>query len=377
MKKIVSLLTAAVIAISCLGMSSNAFAADAKNTVTVTVSGTQYNNIVQDAISDLNAARNAGGYSDIVLDDTLTKIAQKRAAEAILYFDVDSNGNELLPDGNRASTYFSDGGIGEFTAQTVAATASVDSVFDFISALASDDTLAKTYNSIGLAVFKRADTVAIYAVISLNKSSTPYTVNTAADYKLNVSLLIKNIYAAETEFIRSKNGKYYTFETSIVCMSLNGDIFKLANSQLTYSSTKPAILKIKDNRGFSKKKGKAVVVAKNKSGTVVAKTEATITVSAVKIVISKANSPKKKKLYVKWQKNVSNANGYQIQYSTDKKFKKGVKTVTVKGKNNISKTIGKLKSGKTYYVRVRAYADQGFGEKLFAPWGKAKAVKVK
>ena len=43
----------------------------------------------------------------------------------------------------------------------------------------------------------------------------------------------------------------------------------------------------------------------------------------------------------------------QIQYSQDKSFKKGVKTVTAK-KNASSKKIRKLKSKKTYYVRFES-----------------------
>ena len=73
----------------------------------------------------------------------------------------------------------------------------------------------------------------------------------------------------------------------------------------------------------------------------------------------------------------SNAAGYQIQYTTDKKFKKGVHTVTVKGKSKASKTIGKLKSKKKYYVRIRFYVDQGDNEKMYGDWSKKQSVKIK
>lgn len=80
----------------------------------------------------------------------------------------------------------------------------------------------------------------------------------------------------------------------------------------------------------------------------------------------------KKQFKVKWKK-VSIADGYKIQYSTDKKFKKGVKTVTVRGAKTTSRTIKKLKKNKKYYVRIRAY-------KIKAPypsWSKVKTVKTK
>lgn len=57
-------------------------------------------------------------------------------------------------------------------------------------------------------------------------------------------------------------------------------------------------------------------------------------------------------------KKVSGASGYQLQYSTSKKFTaKTTKSVTVKASKNVilSKKISKLKSNKRYYVRVRAY----------------------
>ncbi|MBQ7740852.1 MAG: fibronectin type III domain-containing protein [Eubacterium sp.] len=68
-------------------------------------------------------------------------------------------------------------------------------------------------------------------------------------------------------------------------------------------------------------------------------------------------SRKGKKMTVKWKK-VADASGYQIQYSTNKKFKKA-KTVNVKGSKASKKQIKKLKNNKKYYVRVRAYRTVG------------------
>ena len=64
----------------------------------------------------------------------------------------------------------------------------------------------------------------------------------------------------------------------------------------------------------------------------------------VKVASAKAG---KKSVKVTWKK-VKGIKGYQIQYSTNKKFKKGNKTITVKSAKSTSATIKKLKSKKTH-----------------------------
>ena len=59
---------------------------------------------------------------------------------------------------------------------------------------------------------------------------------------------------------------------------------------------------------------------------------------------------------VKWKKVPKEVTGYQVQYSTNKKFpKKGSKTLTVKGNKQFSRTITGLAQGKRYFVRARTY----------------------
>lgn len=69
--------------------------------------------------------------------------------------------------------------------------------------------------------------------------------------------------------------------------------------------------------------------------------------------------------------------GYQVQYSTSKKFtKKTTKTVKVATKKKLNKKIKGLKSGKKYYVRVRAYKMNG-KKTVYSAWTTKKSVKVK
>ena len=82
---------------------------------------------------------------------------------------------------------------------------------------------------------------------------------------------------------------------------------------------------------------------------------------------------KKYKVLIKYKK-VSHAYKYEIQYSTNRKFKAS-KTKTRRTKK-IKYTITKLKNKKTYYIRVRAYRYQ-FGERVYGKWSKVRKLKIK
>ena len=68
--------------------------------------------------------------------------------------------------------------------------------------------------------------------------------------------------------------------------------------------------------------------------------------------------------------------GHKVQVSTDKKFKKAVKTKIVRGASKTSLKVTKLKSKKTYYVRVCSYKKAGKSA-VCSGWSKAQKVKVK
>lgn len=77
------------------------------------------------------------------------------------------------------------------------------------------------------------------------------------------------------------------------------------------------------------------------------------------------------KIKLSWKKQ-SNATGYQIKYSTDKKLKKNVTTIAVKSPDTITKTFSKLKYNTKYYFRVRAFkVNVGNGK-----WSKICKIKT-
>ena len=89
----------------------------------------------------------------------------------------------------------------------------------------------------------------------------------------------------------------------------------------------------------------------------------------------------KRKFTVKWKKakKSESVSGYQIQYSTDKKFKKNVRTKKC-GKKRNSLTVSKLKAKKKYYVRMRKFRNvkkDGKKSRIYGSFSKVKKVKVR
>lgn len=74
-------------------------------------------------------------------------------------------------------------------------------------------------------------------------------------------------------------------------------------------------------------------------------------------------------------KKVAGAAGYEVQYSTSKKFTK--KTTKSKTTKKTSYTVKSLKDKTTYYVRVRAYKLDKNGKKVYSKWTSTTKVKTK
>ena len=92
------------------------------------------------------------------------------------------------------------------------------------------------------------------------------------------------------------------------------------------------------------------------------------------VTTSTVTSKKKRSVYLRWKKQ-KYAGGYEIYRGTGKK--KGYKKVkTIKGGSKVSWTDKKVKGGKTYYYKIRAYRKIG-GKKSVSGFSKVKRVKVK
>lgn len=379
MKRILSLLLSLVMAIgtfTCFAATASA----ATKTVDITIKGTEYNSIVDDAVASINEDRAMDGNSTLKIDKKLTAVANKRAKEAMLYHDL-----LTLPNGATIKKY-----IPDYTGSTYAiygvimtkkpTKATLESE---LHALVNDNSF-KYGKSVGIGVFgaKGYDNEYVYTVyvIASGKDSTDVQKefkDKSTSTKIPVSTDKIEIFLDTTK-TDNKHGriKYATvayFEKGVI-------MFYNVSDQFTVTSSNNKALKEKGGWLYIKGNGKYKLYAQSKntkSYKVTVLSDKISNVNTKKHTV-KAKSTKKKAVKVTWKQIYKDVTAYEVQYSTSNKFsKKTTKTVVVKGKGNTSKTISKLKSKKTYYVRVRAYTDQTNNEKLYTPWSKTVKVKVK
>lgn len=175
------------------------------------------------------------------------------------------------------------------------------------------------------------------------------------------------------------NGSLTTKAKSTVNTAVGSKSFTLgakatAGMKVSYTSSNKKVVTVSSNGTVSVKGTGIATITVTASGS----NYNTITKKITVKVSPKKQSVKakaaKKKLTVTWTKD-KNATGYQVQIATKKTFK-GAKTYTVKSYKTNKKVISKLKSKKTYYVRVRAYKTSG-KTKLYGAYSTVKSYKVK
>lgn len=93
-----------------------------------------------------------------------------------------------------------------------------------------------------------------------------------------------------------------------------------------------------------------------------------------KVKISVLKSSKAGQLAVNFGK-ITGAKGYETAYSTNKKFPASSTKKTVSA--SAGAMLKKLKSGKKYYVRVRAYLLDSAGNKVYGSYSTVKSIHVK
>ena len=146
------------------------------------------------------------------------------------------------------------------------------------------------------------------------------------------------------------------------------------NGKLTYQTSNKSVAAVDAN-------GKVTVKAPGKT-TITVKAAATDTYKTAtkKITITVApkkqrialNNKKAAQLTVKWNKN-KKVSGYEFVYADNKNFKKAK---TVRKSNATTYTVKKLKTGKTYYVKARAYKTVA-GKQIYGAFSSVKKATIK
>ena len=124
----------------------------------------------------------------------------------------------------------------------------------------------------------------------------------------------------------------------------------------------------------NKNVGYGAVTVKGKGSYSKASGTAKFKINLKKPTFSYAKSTKRKSFTTTWKKTGGNS-GWQVQYSTNKKFRSGVRTVNLKV-NNTKLTIRNLKNTKNYYVRVRSYKKVG-RQNWYSGWSSVKSVRIR
>ena len=144
-----------------------------------------------------------------------------------------------------------------------------------------------------------------------------------------------------------------------------------SKSKLAFTSSKPKVASVHKNTGKVTIKGTGTATITIKAGKNSVK--ATVKVVPKEPAVKSVKTLKGRKLSIKWAKD-KRASGYQVQVSTDRRFKKIAKA---KKLSKTSYTFTKLKTGKKYYVRLRSYKKSG-KDTLYSAWSKAKqSSKIK
>lgn len=195
-------------------------------------------------------------------------------------------------------------------------------------------------------------------VVSFDHSLSPLsmTVNTTVlkpGSATNVVLSFKNDFGTTT--VTNRTLIFRSSNSSVCTVDASGNIRGVGAGTATISLISPTNSNVLDS------------------------IDITVTLGLKKTFIKKLTAGEKK-LTVGWKKQKKNTDGYEIQYSTNKKFKKAVKTVTIKNNKKNIKTIKKLKRGKKYYVRIRTFKkvkSNGQIIRWYSEWSKKKSVKLK
>lgn len=228
-------------------------------------------------------------------------------------------------------------------------------------------------------------------VLSNNSKTTGNIENNTVSKSGKNGIFIYN--SSSTAMI--KNNKISDSKSNGIAISTNSSATEITSNTISNSTTNGIVVKVNSKANkisgntFSNNKTNCKVtnnshVLQNDCITVAVTSAKPVAAKVVvpkvkKIKSVKVKSTKNKQVKITWKKQ-SGIDGYVIECSLKKSFKKK-KTKTKKVNKNIKTcTIKKLKSNKKYFVRVRAYKKykaNGKDKIAYGSYSKIKNVKVK
>ena len=207
------------------------------------------------------------------------------------------------------------------------------------------------------------------------KASITIKANATSQYNATTRKITINVQKVNNSITASNFTKNY----STKAQSFKIGAKQKGNANLTYSSNNKSVTVDSSGKVTIKAKfiGKAniTITANANTGYNKATKKIVITVNPPKVSISKVTNVKGLKMKVTWGKNTA-VTGYEVQYSTDKNFKKNVKTVKITKNSSTATTIAKLSKNKKYYVRIRSYKTVS-GVKYYSGWSSSKNITIK
>ena len=218
----------------------------------------------------------------------------------------------------------------------------------YTCAVCGEKQVVKTAEKIGH-VYKSE--VSIPAKLNKDGIETEVCIHCGKKIVVNTIDAIKSVTLSSNSFVYNKKA----IRPKVTIKDTKGNVISPKYYTITYAN--------------NKKVGTATVTVKFKglyAGTVVKK----FSINPRRVGTAKFSTSNKSITFT-WGK-VKVCDGYKIQYSTSNTFKK-VKTITVKGRNNYQYTFNNLKSGKKYYIRIRAYKKVG-GKTYYGSWTKKGVV---
>ena len=255
--------------------------------------------------------------------------------------------------------------------------------------------------------FKTVKTIAKIKAVSLSSSSYTYdgsakkpgvTITDANGAKIassNYSVAYSNNVkkGTATATVTFKGNYSGTVKKTFIINPAKVSNVKLSSTSYTYNGkTKTPSVTVKDSKGRKLKNGTDYTVKYSSGRKKVGRYAVKVTFkgnytgskTVYYYIIPKSTSISRvsalrKGFKLSWKKQKTQTTGYQIQYSTSKKFKKA-KAVNVSKNKTTSKYIKKLSSKKKYYVRVRTYKKvkiNGKTKKVYSSWSKTKTVKTR